>query len=148
MESSWAEIRTGRDHSPITGTDKPDLTWGKSDNISTIKIEKDCEEKKKRGKAETPSSYHIQLNFFIPKSSAPHRNSSRGWEMGAVVSQYSGNIPMFQHWVLHGDQCGYENIYIFWLWSCCDLLLQELILLFKSAGMVFFPPVWMTYVTT
>lgn len=113
MESSWAEIRTGRDHSPITGTDKPDLTWGKSDNISTIKIEKDCEEKKKRGKAETPSSYHIQLNFFIPKSSAPHRNSSRGWEMGAVVSQYSGNIPMFQHWVLHGDQCGYENIYFF-----------------------------------
>jgi len=28
MKDSWAEIRTGRHHSPITVTDKTDLTWG------------------------------------------------------------------------------------------------------------------------
>jgi len=27
-KGSWVEIRTGRDHSPVTVTDKPDLTQG------------------------------------------------------------------------------------------------------------------------
>ena len=28
-KGSWVEIRTGRDHSPITVTGRTDLTWGK-----------------------------------------------------------------------------------------------------------------------
>jgi len=28
IKGSWVEIRTGRDHSPITITDKTDSTWG------------------------------------------------------------------------------------------------------------------------
>jgi len=34
----WVEIRTGRDHSPITITGKTDLTWGKLIEFITIQI--------------------------------------------------------------------------------------------------------------
>jgi len=38
VEGSWAKIKTGRDHSPITVTDKTDLTWGEI-NLLQIKSE-------------------------------------------------------------------------------------------------------------
>jgi len=33
MKGSWVEIRTRRDHSPITVTDKTDWTWGEKSFI-------------------------------------------------------------------------------------------------------------------
>jgi len=31
MKGSWVEKRTGRDHSPITVTDKTDWTWAEKE---------------------------------------------------------------------------------------------------------------------
>jgi len=45
MKGSWVEIRTGRDHSPITVMGQTDGTWGEKKKFyfSPIKLEKDNE---------------------------------------------------------------------------------------------------------
>jgi len=43
IKGSWAKIRAGRDHSPITMMDKTDSTWLNQFSLLTIKSESDNE---------------------------------------------------------------------------------------------------------
>jgi len=61
MKVSWVEIRTRRDHSPVTITGKTDLTWGNQFNLLTIKSEHGNE--KLNQILETPS---LQTSLLLP----------------------------------------------------------------------------------
>jgi len=80
-KGSWVKIRTGRDHSPITVTNKTDSTWGSEFNLLPIKSEQDNETKPNLKTPSPHPSLLPGLNFThvsLPPTPKWHRRTGNG----------------------------------------------------------------------